>query len=80
MSTHRTVREPAVELTGVRRWLQQMYGHRRRFATVAAAVLALAMGYHVVFGQNGLTAYEKKKQDAKALAQQLQALQDENDA
>ena len=64
----------------MRGWLQQMYGQRRRFATVAAAVLALGVGYHVVFGQNGLTAYEKKKQDAHALAQQLKALQDENDA
>ena len=57
-----------------------MYGQRRRFATVAAAVLALGVGYHVVFGQNGLTAFEKKKQDAKALAVQVRALQDENEA
>jgi cell division protein FtsB len=56
-----------------------MYDDRRRFATVAAAALALSVGYHVVFGQNGLTAYEKKKQDARALAQQLEMLQQEND-
>ena len=64
MSTQRPVREAAEELTGVRRWLQNVYEQRRRFATVAAAALALGVGYHVVFGQNGLTAYEKKKQDA----------------
>ena len=56
-----------------------MYDDRRRFATIAAAALALGVGYHVVFGQNGLTAYEKKRQDAKALAQQLEMLQQEND-
>jgi len=60
--------------------MQQMYEQRRRFATVAAAVLALGVGYHVVFGQNGLTAFEKKKEDAKALAHQLDMLQQENDA
>ena len=33
-----------------------------------------------MFGQNGLTAYQKKKDDAKALAQQLDALRTENEA
>jgi cell division protein FtsB len=80
MSSHKPIREASEEATGVRRWLQQMYGQRRRFATVAAAVLALAVGYHVVFGQNGLTAYEKKKQEDRALAVQVKALEDENDA
>jgi cell division protein FtsB len=51
----------------------------RKVATGAAAVLALAMGYHVIFGQNGLTAYEQKRQDAQALDKQLHSLQREND-
>ena len=80
MRSHKTACQPAEEATGVRRWLRQIYGQRRRFATVAAGVLALAVGYHVVFGQNGLTAYEKKKQDARALALQVKALEDENEA
>jgi len=58
----------------------RMFEQRRRFATVAAAALALGVGYHVVFGQNGLTAFDKKKQDARALARQLDELQQENDA
>jgi cell division protein FtsB len=79
MTPHRQTREASEKLSGVRRRLQKMYDDRRRFATVAAAALALSVGYHVVFGQNGLTAYEKKKQDARALAQQLEMLQQEND-
>jgi len=67
------------EMTGWRGALRRMYGQRRRVATVAAAVLAVAVGYHVVFGQNGLTAYEKKKQDARMLAQQLDDLNAENE-
>ena len=37
------------------------------------------MGYHVVFGQNGLTAYEHKRQETRALKLQVQELQREND-
>ena len=51
----------------------------RKVATGAAAVLALAMAYHVIFGQNGLTAYQQKRQETRALTQQLQSLQREND-
>jgi cell division protein FtsB len=51
----------------------------RKVATGAAALLALAMGYHVIFGQNGLTAYQQKRQDAQTLDHQLHSLQHEND-
>jgi cell division protein FtsB len=37
------------------------------------------MGYHVIFGQNGLTAYQQKRQDAQSLEQQMRSLQREND-
>jgi cell division protein FtsB len=51
----------------------------RKVATGAAAVLAVTMGYHVIFGQNGLTAYEQKRQDAQSLDSQLRSLQRENE-
>jgi cell division protein FtsB len=51
----------------------------RKVATGAAALLALAMGYHVIFGQNGITAYQQKRQDAQSLDRQLHSLQKEND-
>jgi cell division protein FtsB len=57
----------------------RMYGQRRRCATVGAALLAVGLGFHVVFGQNGLTAYEQKRQDARALDQQLKRLTEENE-
>lgn len=46
---------------------------------MAAAVLALGLAYHVVFGQNGLTAYERKNRDAEMLDSQLKSLQHENE-
>ena len=51
----------------------------RKVVTGAAAILALAMGYHVIFGQNGLTVYQQKREDAQTLDRQLHSLQREND-
>jgi cell division protein FtsB len=51
----------------------------RKVATGAGALLALAMGYHVIFGQNGLTAYQQKRQDTQSLDRQLHMLQRENE-
>jgi cell division protein FtsB len=51
----------------------------RKVATGVAALLALGMGYHVIFGQNGLTVYQQKRQDAQNLDRQLHSLQREND-
>jgi cell division protein FtsB len=52
---------------------------RRKAATVAAAVLALGVGYHVVLGANGLTVYEQKRHETYRLNQQMLELQREND-
>jgi cell division protein FtsB len=52
---------------------------RRKAATVAAAALALGVAYHVVFGANGLTAYEQKRQETQLLNQQMLELEREND-
>jgi cell division protein FtsB len=51
----------------------------RKIATGAAALLAVAMGYHVIFGQNGLTVYQQKRNDAQSLDGQMRSLQREND-
>lgn len=53
--------------------------HWRRGATAAAAVLVVSMAYHVVFGQNGLTAYEHKRQDARSLTREAATLARENE-
>jgi cell division protein FtsB len=54
------------------------FAGRRKAATLAAAALALAVAYHVVFGANGLTVYEQKRQETHALRAQMQDLQREN--
>lgn len=61
------------------RLYERVQGGWRKVATGAAALLVLAMAYHVIFGQNGLTVYQKKRQETQVLAKQLQSLQREND-
>ena len=61
------------------RAVKQVHTSRRRVATAAAAVLAVGLGYHVIFGQNGLTAYEQKRQNKVMLDKELSTLQREND-
>jgi len=56
-----------------------MYLWRRRAATMAVAALALVMAYGVVFGHNGLTAFARKREEARSLQVQMQQLEKEND-
>ena len=61
-----------------RRVLSGVYGSRRKIATGFAGVLALTIGYHVIFGQNGLTAYRSKRHEVRSLQTQMDDLQTEN--
>lgn len=54
------------------------YRMRRRVATAAAVALAIFLGYHVIVGRNGVTAFEQKRVEDKELQKQIQELQDEN--
>jgi len=79
MSDLNTTRDEVSVKAAVERWHRGGAPGWRKTATAAAGVLALGLGYHVMFGQNGLTAYEQKRQDAHALQLQLQSLQHENE-
>jgi cell division protein FtsB len=65
--------------SAVVRLYEGVRGGWRKVATGGAALLALAMAYHVIFGQNGLTVYQQKRQETQVLAQRLHSLQHEND-
>ncbi len=64
------------ELVGAAK--DRVYLWRRRAATIAAGGLALMMAYGVIFGNNGLTAYAHKREEAKVLQQQMVQLQRDN--
>jgi cell division protein FtsB len=55
-----------------------MYRMRRRIATAAAVALAVFLSYHVIVGQNGVTAYQQKRSEDKLLQKQILELQEEN--
>lgn len=51
---------------------------RRRLATMLAVVVAVFLGYHVIFGHNGLTVYQQKRVEDRTLAAEIHDLQQEN--
>lgn len=54
------------------------YGQRRRIATVFAVVIAVLVGYHALFGANGVVAYRAKRSEDRLLAQQLEKMKIDN--
>lgn len=68
----------AERFASVRRLWAAAFAGRRKAATLAAAALALGVGYHVVFGANGLTVYMQKRAETRTLKQQTMELQREN--
>ena len=74
--SRRTTPAPPRRLT---RLLRHPFFGWRRIATGVAGALAVSLGYHVVFGQNGLTVYEHKRHEARDLAKEQVRLQRENE-
>lgn len=56
----------------------RLFAVRHKLATVGVVVLLLVIGYHVVFGVNGVIAYQHKRQESKELQQQIELLQQQN--
>ena len=54
------------------------YAQRRRIATVFAVAVAGLLGYHALFGANGVLAYRAKRSEDRVLAQQLEKMKIEN--
>jgi len=63
----------------VRPFVVRLYVLRRRIATVAVAVLAALLFVHVMLGANGMVVYKQKRNDYRALREQIVQVQDEND-
>lgn len=63
-------------LNTIRQWL---YTRRRKLATMGIGVLAAWMGWHVIFGANGMLTYEHKRVEYRNLQSEIENLQREND-
>lgn len=76
---HNSQTPESQESLGLReRLVQFAYTGRRKFGTFAVGFLVVVVGYHVVFGANGLTAYEAKRKQTIELAARIEQLKEEN--
>lgn len=56
-----------------------LYATRRKLASAGMLLLATMLAYHVVFGANGMVAYQHKRAENHKLRQDVLRLQQEND-
>ena len=63
-------------IDATREWL---YTRRRKVATLSIGVLTVLMGWHVIFGANGMLTYEHKRVEYRSLQGEIENLQKEND-
>ena len=63
----------AAQVTG---WI---YVSRRRIATAGVVLLAAMVGFHAVFGANGVFVYAKKRAEYRDLDSELKSLKLENE-
>lgn len=66
------------QLGWVGRTAQGVYRVRRRIATGAVIAAALVFGYHAIFGENGISVYEQRRTEDRAVQKKIDELQKEN--
>jgi cell division protein FtsB len=57
---------------------ERLYGARRKLATAGVSLLVVMLAYHVVFGANGMVAYQHKRAENHKLQQDILRLEQEN--
>lgn len=57
----------------------RVYAARHKLATAGVGILLLVMGYHVLFGVNGVVAYQQKRRESRELQQQIESLKRQNE-
>ena len=70
--------ETPEKLSLQRRVWTEYQANRRRIGTVAAVLFALFLTWHAVNGRNGLSSWQQKRAEDKALAQEIEQLAAEN--
>ena len=66
----------ATTIAQIRSWL---YRSRRRIATAGVVLLTAMVGYHVVFGANGVFVYANKRTEYRDLDAELKSLKLEHE-
>lgn len=55
-----------------------LYRMRRRIATGIAIVAALPIGYHAMFGENGINVYQQRRAEGRSIQKRIADLQQDN--
>lgn len=58
---------------------EKFHDWRHKIGTGFVCLLVLALGYHVIFGANGLMVYRQKKVEHERLQKEVQQIQAENE-
>lgn len=75
----RKTKAPAAKRVSLRAWaLESTERLWRPAGTVVAIVLALLVTWHVVYGNHGLSIWQQKRAEDRALQQEIRDLQQEN--
>lgn len=59
---------------------QQLVALRQKSASLGVGLLICVVGYHVIFGANGLLVYQQKRKESRTLETQIQLMQQQNAA
>jgi len=54
------------------------YASRRKLATAAVFLVVIFLGFHVIFGANGMVVYSNKRAEYRKLQQETEQLDQEN--
>ena len=59
--------------------IDKAFGYRRKLATAGIALFAASLGFHVIFGANGMLQYGNKRAEYQRIQTEVQEMQAEND-
>src|SRR5437588_11107509 len=66
-------------ITRIRQFELWCHAARRRFAAIGVALLAGALCWHVLFGANGMVAFQHKRTESRKMQQEINNLTQENE-
>lgn len=79
MSSGKPIRRAEEAKGGFVGWMERMKDGKQRLAAFAAVAVALTFGYHVIFGQNGVSTFLQKQHELQSMDEQVKRLREENE-
>jgi cell division protein FtsB len=58
--------------------IDKVYGYRRKIATGGIGLFAVLLGFHVIFGANGMLQYGNKRAEYQKIQLEVQQMEEKN--